>query len=150
MARNELWAQRIIVDALRASGGFAFKMSHKFLVGVPDLFVKLPEAPASFWEVKIKDRPANPVDFSLPLTPPQKNWLRDYNGAGGVCGVVSVLRGPAELYLAVVRYEVISYGDSDVRPWRIHRRAHTVIDRGNRNKAIFDIFNRGLYETHQP
>lgn len=37
---NELALQKWIVDVVTERGGFAMKMSHRFLVGVPDLLIK--------------------------------------------------------------------------------------------------------------
>lgn len=49
----ETQLQKEIVDVVRARGGFAFKMAHRFTVGVPDLFVKLPDQLPFFVEVKL-------------------------------------------------------------------------------------------------
>lgn len=77
--------QKFLVDEVRDSGGFAHKMSNRFLIGVPDLLIKLPNSPATFLETKqhtFNNRDAAPAKFWLRVTPLQAKFLRDANAAG--------------------------------------------------------------------
>jgi len=89
---NELSLQNRVVKVVRASrGGAAHKMSHRFLVGVPDLMVKVPKYPAMLLEVKKDERPKMKQTVTLDVTVPQKRFLLQWAGAGVMCGVMSFL-----------------------------------------------------------
>lgn len=100
---NELRFQKLIVDAVRSVGGFAHKMSSKFLIGVPDLFLKLPAHVPGMWEVKINDMPKRTNGVKLDITPLQLKWLSDYAHSGGVAGVISGLRDGTRLLIRAER-----------------------------------------------
>ncbi len=111
---NELGMQALIVDAVNGSGGFARKLSNRFLVGVVDLLVKLPDYPAGVLEVKQRDLPRdNNLTWKLDVTGPQQRFLRDAHGAGMPAGVASFMHrrgsGPLErrLHLGVWTYEAM-------------------------------------------
>jgi hypothetical protein len=90
---REVDCQKLTVDVVRASGGAAHKLSHRFLVGVCDLLVKFPSAPAALLEVKLTRYARIEYDreFELPLTMLQKQFLRGYSRAGMRCGVLSFI-----------------------------------------------------------
>lgn len=95
----ELDMQKYVVDSVNHAGGFAFKMSHRFLVGIPDLLVKLPQpgvlrnSPAAgILEVKQRDAPKSDIEFRLDVTPQQKRYLTMAHKAGMPTGVISFLR----------------------------------------------------------
>lgn len=93
---TEIKLQREIVEVVRAAGGFAFKLSNRFLIGVPDLFVKLPWHSAAFYEVKLAKLPAatRKTEIELAVTPLQDKFLREAHAAGVRTGVISlVVRG---------------------------------------------------------
>lgn len=104
---DEVGMQGLVVDAVNESGGFARKLSHRFLVGVADLLVKLPDHPAGVFEAKRYDwaNLSGVTDFKLDLTGPQKNFLRQAAAAGMPAGVVSFMqrkhRGLRSLSMAV-------------------------------------------------
>lgn len=100
----ELDLQKRIVDVVREHGGYAHKMSHRFLVGVVDLSVKLPRHPAMFLEVKKDDLPKKADHVDLNLTVPQMRFLRDYHNAGMITGAVSFLLDGPRLRVAVFSY----------------------------------------------
>ena len=89
---NELQAQKLIVDAVLAYGGYATKLSHRFVIGIPDLLVKLPELPAMYLECKIRDEPKRIESFVLDVTPLQKRHLMDSWDAGMLSGCASFTR----------------------------------------------------------
>lgn len=84
---KELDFQRHLVKAALAQGGYAFKMSHRFLVGIPDLFVKLPSYPTTLIECKMGTINAR-REVSVDLTPKQRKSLRDARKAGQAAGWV--------------------------------------------------------------
>ena len=94
---NELRAQRLVVEAVRERGGAAHKLSSRFLIGVSDLLVKLPQRPAALVEVKLhkfKVSVTERAPFTLDLTHAQEKFLTDYASAGMVCGVMSFVELP--------------------------------------------------------
>ena len=83
--------QQLIIDAVKRRGGFAVKLSNRFLVGVVDLLVKLPRYPAGLLECKRYDYAGKEAvaEFDLAVTGPQQRFLRDADAAGMPCGVAS-------------------------------------------------------------
>lgn len=89
---NELDLQNRVVKVVRTSqGGAAHKLSHRFLVGVPDLMVKVPKYPVMILEVKKDERPKVKEVVTLDVTVPQKRFLLQWAAAGVMCGVMSFL-----------------------------------------------------------
>lgn len=93
---TELKLQREVVEVVRGAGGFAFKMSNRFLIGVVDLFVKLPWFPAAIYEAKLTKLPAatRKTEVTLDATALQLKFLREARAAGMTTGLMSfVVRG---------------------------------------------------------
>ena len=89
---QELDLQNRVVKAVRASqGGAAHKLSHRFLVGVPDLLIKVPKYPVMIVEVKKNERPKVQDHVTLDLTVNQERFLAQWATAGVMCGVMSFL-----------------------------------------------------------
>ena len=109
---NELDAQRLICKSAVSGGGFAFKMSNRFLVGVPDLLVKIPQYPTMLIEVKLdKSKVKDPIDVEV--TPTQGGYLRRARAAGMVTGVASFLQRTSRLCLCIVPTLPHFTGDSN-------------------------------------
>ena len=111
---NELGMQAMIVEAIKAHGGFAQKLSNRFLVGVVDLLIKLPEYPAGVLEVKQRDLPKDTnLKWKLDVTGPQTRFLRDAWNAGMPSGIASFMHrrgsGPLgrRLWLGVWTYDAM-------------------------------------------
>lgn len=115
---KEVDIQRHVIDVVCKRGGTAYKLSHRFAIGVSDLLVKLPSTPLSpcgcdavpamLLEVKLAhgaplDRNIVPREFKLDVTRPQEQFLRDFRRAGMRVGVLSFLEanGKLELYGAI-------------------------------------------------
>jgi hypothetical protein len=89
---NELDLQNRVIKVVRAArGSAAHKLSHRFLVGVPDLMVKIPRYPIMILEVKKDERPKMKSSVTLDVTVPQKRFLLQWAEAGVMCGVMSFL-----------------------------------------------------------
>lgn len=89
---NELGYQKLIIDVVRDAGGAAFKLSNRFLIGVPDLLVKLPRCEAALLEVKLNPFPKKSPTIRLAVTRPQELFLQKFRKAGMITGYVSILR----------------------------------------------------------
>lgn len=136
---NELGMQALIVDAVNGAGGFARKLSNRFLVGVVDLLVKLPDYPAGVLEVKQRDLPKNTeLAWKLDVTGPQVRFLRDAHAAGMPAGVASFMHrrgsGPLERRLHL---GVWTYGAMVVDGWTARYGAHEPLW-GKNGSAIDD------------
>lgn len=90
---DELRLQKLVVELVKEHGGFAVKLAHRHLVGVPDLFVQIPFKPALFLEAKqVSYRQVRKVPMAV--TGPQFNFLKNAALAGMRCGVICFLQTP--------------------------------------------------------
>lgn len=88
--------QKTITEAVRKlGGGWAYKQSNRFLVGVPDIYVQLPGMRAGIHEVKLSSKPKrSDTMIRLDVTPAQMRHLRENVKAGGISSVISIIEGP--------------------------------------------------------
>lgn len=98
---KELDCQGLIKRAVVSRGGFCIKLSHRFIVGVPDLLVKIPGRAAMLIEVKWARAPKR-KDYMLEITPRQAQVLRQAEAAGMITGVASFLKDPTLLGFRIV------------------------------------------------
>lgn len=98
---DELKAQKMVVDDICGHGGFAYKCSHRFLVGVPDLFIKLPFLSPMFAECKIKDQPMRSDWVGFDLTPLQRKFLHNAHRVGMLSTGMSFIRSNGALLIAI-------------------------------------------------
>ena len=141
---KELDCQKLVVDAVREGGGFAFKMSNRFLVGIPDLFIHSPEYGTSLWEVKLRDAPKDMGGWCVYITAKQDQKLREYTKAGGFCGVISFVEG-SDVRMAVFPYSTWSYSDQFVKRGWTAGSAYTVLPRGKREQTIRELLVKAHY-----
>lgn len=122
----ETQLQGHLVTAAIEAGGFAAKISHRFIVGVADLWVQFPSLIGVWIEVKlIKGVPARGVAM-VALTPHQRKYIRGVEAAGGRAGwLLGVEVKPGRLLFACGRGVVSHTGLNDVivrergGPWPI-------------------------------
>jgi len=92
---KEVELQRLIIDVVEEVGGASHKLSNRFLIGIPDLLVKVPGYQAALIEVKLnkfaapKNKRVKSHVFKLDVTVPQQTILGEYDAAGMTCGVLS-------------------------------------------------------------
>ena len=110
---SELQLQGLIVDAVKAGGGFAFKSANRFLVGVPDLFVKTLNYPGAFFEVKQNPEPSSQRAIRLNVTPLQAKFLRDLDAAGQLAGVIAFLQNPKHRRLGMMVRDIHHFIDNE-------------------------------------
>lgn len=96
---REVDLQSQMVKAIVTHGGFAFKLSNRFLVGVADLFVKLPAHNAAFIEVKYDEAPKQKTIVIVEPTPLQTHFLEATRKSGCITGVASFLKRGFEVGL---------------------------------------------------
>lgn len=91
--------QKLVCDVISDRGGFARKLSNRFLVGVADLLIKLPEFPANVLEVK-QTRWGPKLDkIELAVTKLQQEYLIDARSAGMNSGVISFVQREGRRHL---------------------------------------------------
>lgn len=141
---NELDLQKLLCDVVNDAGGFAYKCNNRFMVGVVDLFVKLPDRPharapqgcAGFIEVKQRaftDRFTNQA-FTLDVTRPQHNFLKRVDAAGVPAGVASFMQkgtgSGLRLWLHLMTWRTASYHDNmGIKPYTTRWDAHIELGR---------------------
>lgn len=132
----EIDYQKLLVDAVRQDGGFAFKMANRFLGGIPDLLIQLPTYTTWLWEVKFKARrPVKPE--RVPLRPLQYKFMTDYVKAGGLCGVVSFFKDDNDLYALAVPYDNLQFKHES--EW------YTLLPRGEREQTLVGLI-KAVYD----
>jgi hypothetical protein len=84
---TELDMQEKLVEAVKKiEGGYGFKLSNKFLAGIPDLFLSTPSVGPVLLEVKMVD---GPEELVL-LTPLQRHVIIKLKAAGTAAGIVAI------------------------------------------------------------
>lgn len=106
---NELQFQSRCIRAVREHGGAAHKLSNRFMVGVSDLLVKLPNCAAMLVEVKLaKFKTTQERTFRLQVTKPQEVFLASYDRAGMLCAVLSVIQyAPRVIHAACFQLDAV-------------------------------------------
>jgi len=139
---NELDLQRLVVQSVKMNGGTGWKMSNKFLVGIPDLILCLPGQGIGVWEVKQTMMPKTVEHVILKPTALQEKVLNDVTEAGGFCGIISFIRGRRELYCGVYLYKTLRYADEFIKKHQIAISSHEPLPRGEREGKIVDLITR--------
>lgn len=97
MPIKETDLQTELKNAVIDAGGYAYKQSNRFLVGVLDLFVQLPPRPTVILEVKYEKSPRKDGRVKVDLSPHQIRNMNAINKAGGIAGwIILTRRGPGE------------------------------------------------------
>lgn len=116
--------QKFVLDIVRDAGGAGHKLSNRFLVGVSDLLIKLPDREAALIEVKlVKFAPRTKQDhrFDLGVTVLQREFLKKYNKAGMKTGVLSfVEHGRQKLWAEVFGLDSFNEAGYLVQPINMH------------------------------
>lgn len=98
-----------LCDAVNDHGGFARRIAHRFLIGIPDMLVVMPGRAAMLLEAKLDDLPVKLSKVTVALTVQQHRFLRDSHAAGMVGnGVASFLkRGDrfAVTFIPIARFD---------------------------------------------
>ena len=77
--KNELSFQKEIIDSAKAAGGYGFKLTNRFTIGVPDILVSVPMYAPSLFEAKhLGDVVAN-FDRQTGVTPLQQEQMKRWN-----------------------------------------------------------------------
>lgn len=132
---RELDYQRLLIKVIKDHGGFAFKSSNRFLIGVADVFFTLPYINAmnnqqsGFLEVKFNRLPARSTTLiRLDTTVKQRQFLNNVIQGGARGGVMSFVVGkgffgvcivpPETTELSIERHIAYGKGKEDVT-WRV-------------------------------
>lgn len=79
---NESKAETKFVKLIRSSGGMALKLRHRFMSGLPDLYVKHPLHEGLFAECKYQPWPKKKDTLKLDLSPLQREFLKRCHNTG--------------------------------------------------------------------
>lgn len=136
---NELDAQRLVIESVHSHGGFAVKLSHRFMVGVSDLLVQIPDLPTGLWEVKMDDLPKQNDYVQLKPTAKQVRFLEKFKKAGGHSGLISFVRTRNSLSVWIRAMENVPAG------MKIPVTSYTILERGQRGHMIFNLLKEATY-----
>ena len=100
MNKKELTLQSEICKSVRAQGGYAVKLSHRFAVGVPDLLIRMPHVSAMLIEVKDLGMVTDKFDLKVPVTPKQREELKKFSEVSGPSH--SVLESAAAVLVGLI------------------------------------------------
>lgn len=107
----ETECQQLIVEAVVDGGGRSLKFNNRFMVGVCDLLIKMPLHQPMMLEAKLVHLAPSTVShvWKSGCTEIQKRFLRDWNDAGMLTGVVSFIQRKGQdvrsLEMAVIPYQ---------------------------------------------
>lgn len=90
----ETECQQLLIDAVEGVGGHGIKFNNRFVIGIPDLLIKLPSHQPMILEAKLHKFSAKTLSAGhhiadIGATKLQKDQLRDWAYAGMLTGVVS-------------------------------------------------------------
>lgn len=94
---NESKAENIFIKDVRAQGGVAVKLRHRFMAGLPDLFIKMPSLGGVFIECKYALWPRRETTIALKLTPLQRNFLSQMQNVGQPAGWLLFTTPPVDI-----------------------------------------------------
>lgn len=133
----ELDWQKLVVDAVKTNGGHAMKASNRFLVGVPDVYAKIPGCPSAWVEVKWRRAPVSitrSFQFRLDVTAPQCRFLELETRAGGVGLVASFMTKPGKSWASFQDVRVLAEND-----FLIDYGAHVQLTHGARGNDLYAL-----------
>ncbi len=95
MATEVYYQSQVIKDTLfTCKGAVAFKMAHRFISGIPDLLIKVPEYPVILVEMKlVKFNSLKTRSIKVQTTELQRRFMQDFEMAGIHCEVWIVIEG---------------------------------------------------------
>lgn len=142
-AMREVDAQLEMAKAVREAGGEGTKLSNRFLIGVADLLLKLPDQPPALIEAKMADVVRVNYVYVEPTTI-QLRWLNDWKRAGMMTGVMSCITRKRHFG---VRFIPISEWDHDASV-RVLTDAHAWCPMGpaSRMRLMMDQFEHYVEE----
>lgn len=99
----ELKLQGDFADVVNEHGGFAFKLNNRYIIGIPDLLVKMPGFPAALLEAKQDALPVKLPSVTVALTVQQHRSLKAGFAAGMTAnGVISFCQRDKSFGIAIL------------------------------------------------
>ena len=77
--KDEISFQKEIIDSAKSIGGYGFKLSNRFTVGVPDLLISITMYTPSLLECKHLGAVVDDFDRQTGMTPLQREQMRRWN-----------------------------------------------------------------------
>jgi len=98
---SELDFQTMVLKAFRAKfdSVYACKLAHKYLAGIPDLMVVLPNKPVMFIEMKMVDEPKKSTIVKVATTELQRNTMQKLHDAGAYVRVWVVVKQTGQIHV---------------------------------------------------
>lgn len=143
---RELDYQKLLIQVVKAHGGFAYKSGSKFLIGVSDIFFTIPngvvktnylvygehkieykDGVSGFLEAKLNPLPVRSSTLiHLDTTVKQQEFLRNIEKGGARAGVISFIRNQKHVGVCIVRPEQTEL-TIDMHDVTIHRQREALV-----------------------
>lgn len=127
----ETEVQQLLIDAVEEVGGRGIKFNNRFVIGIPDLLIKLPNHQPMILEAKLhkfsaKTLAAGHYIADIGATKLQKDQLRYWAYANMLTGVVSfVMETGADV--RSLRMALYSHGEMLHRDWCVQTDDHRAL-----------------------
>lgn len=79
--KNELLEQTHLIHSVRKDGGYGRKISHRFIIGIPDLLLVYPTYVPGIWEMKDMGEWNSNTERAVETTEKQKIELNEFAAA---------------------------------------------------------------------
>lgn len=140
----ETECQQLMIEAVREMHGEGLKLNNRFLVGVVDLLLKMPDIKPMWLEAKLERLSARTVvnptwTWELGVTQKQKQWLRKWSDAGMLTGVVSFVQVTGR-DVRSLRMALYSFGYMITNDWEARMCDHRLLgDKDDRLANVRDM-----------
>lgn len=124
----ETEAQQLAIDAVKETGGNGLKFNNRFVIGIPDLLLKMQGHEAMIFEAKLHRFARSTIEAgyhiaNIGCTKLQKDQLRDWQFAGIPTGVMSFVM-EQESDVRSLRMALYSHEEMLKRHWSAHTNDH--------------------------
>lgn len=137
----ETECQQLVIDAVEEIDGCGLKFNNRFIVGVTDLLLQIPGHGAMILEAKLhkfsgKTLAAGHHITNIGCTAKQEMYLRDWNYAGMLTGVVSFVAEQGS-DIRSLQMAIYSYEEMLKRHWSAHTYDHELL--GDKSERLLNI-----------
>jgi hypothetical protein len=137
----ETEAQQLLIEAVQEGGGRGLKFNNRFVIGIPDLLIKMQGVEPMILEAKLHKFARSTLDAgylikNVGCTKLQRDQLRDWGFAGILTGVVSFVM-EQEGDVRSLRMALYSYNDMGNSHWSVHTNDHKPL--GEKSERLTNI-----------
>lgn len=133
--------QKLTIQAVEEEGGRGLAFNNRFVIGIPDLLLKMPGHPPMILEAKLHKFAASTIEAgyliaNIGCTKLQRDQLRDWGYAGMLTGVVSfVMQIDGDVRSLMMA--LYSHEEMLDRKWSVHTDSHRPL--GEKSERLTNI-----------